>query len=191
MGKSCILLQFTDNKFRNQHELTIGVEFGVKTIQIDGKLIKIQIWDTAGQEAFQAITRTYYKGAMGALLVYDITRRDSFIHVTKWLEEVRNNSSKNIIIILIGNKKDLEDKRQVTYEEGEAFAKENGLLFLETSAKTAFNVVESFNLSAQSILNHYKENGTNPNSKSNINLKNDITSPGGISGPEQKKGCCN
>ena len=191
MGKSCILLQFTDNKFRNQHELTIGVEFGVKTIKIDGKLIKIQIWDTAGQEAFQAITRTYYKGAMGALLVYDITRRDSFIHVTKWLEEVRNNSSKNIIIILIGNKKDLEDKRQVTYEEGEAFAKENGLLFLESSAKTAFNVVESFNISAQSILNHYKENGVDPNSKSNINLKNDITSPGGISGPEQKKGCCN
>ena len=191
MGKSCILLQFTDNKFRNQHELTIGVEFGVKTVQIDGKLIKIQIWDTAGQEAFQAITRTYYKGAMGALLVYDITRRDSFIHVTKWLEEVRNNSSKNIIIILIGNKKDLEDKRQVTYEEGEAFAKENGLMFLETSAKTAFNVVEVFNLSAQSILNHYKESGADPNSKSNINLKNDITSPGGISGgPEQKKGCC-
>ena len=191
MGKSCILLQFTDNKFRNQHELTIGVEFGVKTVQIDGKLIKIQIWDTAGQEAFQAITRTYYKGAMGALLVYDITRRDSFIHVTKWLEEVRNNSSKNIIIILIGNKKDLEDKRQVTYEEGEAFAKENGLMFLETSAKTAFNVVEVFNLSAQSILNHYKESGADPNSKSNINLKNDITSPGGISGgPEQKKGRC-
>ena len=190
MGKSCILLQFTDNKFRNQQELTIGVEFGVKTINIDGKLIKIQIWDTAGQEAFQAITRTYYKGAMGTLLVYDITRRDSFIHATKWLEEVRNNSSKNIIIILIGNKKDLEDKRQVTYEEGEAFAKENGLMFLETSAKTAFNVVESFNLSAQSILNHYKENGVDPNSKLNINLKNDITSPGGISGPEQKKGCC-
>ena len=191
MGKSCILLQFTDNKFRNQHELTIGVEFGVKTVQIDGKLIKIQIWDTAGQEAFQAITRTYYKGAMGALLVYDITRGDSFIHVTKWLEEVRNNSSKNIIIILKGNKKDLEDKRQVTYEEGEAFAKENGLMFLETSAKTAFNVVEVFNLSAQSILNHYKESGADPNSKSNINLKNDITSPGGISGgPEQKKGCC-
>ena len=116
VGKSCILLQFTDNKFRNQHELTIGVEFGAKTIQIDGKTIKIQIWDTAGQEAFQAITRTYYKGAIGALLVYDITRRETFTHVTKWLEEVRNNSSKTITIILIGNKKDLEDKRQISYE---------------------------------------------------------------------------
>jgi len=110
VGKSCILLQFTDNKFRHVHELTIGVEFGAKTIDIDNKLIKIQIWDTAGQEAFQAITRTYYKGAVGALLVYDITRKETFLHVVKWLEEVRNNSSRQIVIILVGNKKDLEQK---------------------------------------------------------------------------------
>ena len=110
VGKSCILLQFTDNKFRHQHELTIGVEFGAKTIDIEGKLVKIQIWDTAGQEAFQAITRTYYKGAVGALLVYDITRKDTFLHCIKWLEEVKNNSSKSIVTILIGNKKDLESK---------------------------------------------------------------------------------
>lgn len=110
VGKSCILLQFTDNKFRHQHELTIGVEFGAKTIEIDSKLIKIQIWDTAGQEAFQAITRTYYKGAVGALLVYDITRKDTFLHAVKWLEEVRNNSSRSIVVILVGNKKDLESK---------------------------------------------------------------------------------
>lgn len=90
--------------------MTIGVEFGAKTIEINNKVIKIQIWDTAGQEAFQAITRTYYKGALGALLVYDITRRDTFNHVSKWLEEVKANSSKTIRIILIGNKKDLEDK---------------------------------------------------------------------------------
>ena len=190
VGKSCILLQFTDNKFRNQHELTIGVEFGAKTIEINGKLIKIQIWDTAGQEAFQAITRTYYKGAIGALLVYDITRKDTFIHVTKWLEEVRNNSSKTITIILIGNKKDLEDKRQVTYEEGEAFAKENGLMFLETSAKTAYNVVESFNLSAQAILNNIEKNGIDPTIHSNIKI-NKKNNPGGIEGPSnQKGGCC-
>ena len=192
VGKSCILLQFTDNKFRNQHELTIGVEFGAKTIQIDGKTIKIQIWDTAGQEAFQAITRTYYKGAIGALLVYDITRRETFTHVTKWLEEVRNNSSKTITIILIGNKKDLEDKRQISYEEGEALAKENGLLFLETSAKTAYNVIESFNLSAQSILNNIEKNGGDSTIHSNIKINKDIGgNPGGIVGPNQKKnGCC-
>ena len=192
VGKSCILLQFTDNKFRNQHELTIGVEFGAKTIQIDGKTIKIQIWDTAGQEAFQAITRTYYKGAIGALLVYDITRRETFTHVTKWLEEVRNNSSKTITIILIGNKKDLEDKRQISYEEGEALAKENGLLFLETSAKTAYNVIESFNLSAQSILNNIEKNGGDSTIHSNIKINKDNGgNPGGIICPNQKKnGCC-
>ena len=86
------------------------MEFGAKNIQLNGKQIKIQIWDTAGQEAFQAITRTYYKGALGALLVYDITRRDTFTHVTKWLDEVKQNSSRSIVVILIGNKKDLEEK---------------------------------------------------------------------------------
>ena len=193
MGKSCILLQFTENnKFRYQHELTIGVEFGAKTININGKNIKIQIWDTAGQEAFQAITRTYYKGAIGALLVYDITRRETFNHVTKWLDDVRTNSSKNVTIILIGNKKDLEDKRQVSYEEGEAFAKENGLMFLETSAKTAYNVVESFNLSAQCILNNIERTGIDPTISSNINLNKGMegVNQGGINGPNAKNACC-
>ena len=191
MGKSCILLQFTDNKFRHQHELTIGVEFGAKTIEINGKTIKIQIWDTAGQEAFQAITRTYYKGAIGALLVYDITRRETFTHVTKWLDDVRTNSSKNVTVILIGNKKDLEDKRQVSYEEGEAFAKENGLMFLETSAKTAYNVVESFNLSAQCILNNIERTGIDPTLNSNINLNKgmDVVNPG-VNGSNRKNVCC-
>ncbi len=191
MGKSCILLQFTDNKFRYQHELTIGVEFGAKTIDINGKSIKIQIWDTAGQEAFQAITRTYYKGAIGALLVYDITRRETFTHATKWLDDVRTNSSKNVTVILIGNKKDLEDKRQVSYEEGEAFAKENGLMFLETSAKTAYNVVEAFNLSAQCILNNIERTGIDPTISSNINLNRGMenVNQGGMNGPN-KNACC-
>ena len=168
------------------------MEFGAKTIQINGKSVKIQIWDTAGQEAFQAITRTYYKGAIGALLVYDITRKETFIHVTKWLEEVRNNSSKTITVILIGNKKDLEDKRQVSYEEGEAFAKENGLMFLETSAKTAYNVVEAFNLSAQCILNNIERTGIDPTISSNINLNKGMegVNQGGVNGPNGKNACC-
>ena len=152
VGKSCILLQFTNNQFRSSHELTVGVEFGVKTIDLGKQTIKIQIWDTAGQEAFLAIARTYYRGAVGALLVYDITRRDSFTHVERWLEEVKTYGTKNIVIILIGNKADLESQRQVSYEEGQKFAKDNDLLFLETSAKTAFNIQESFVLSAQKII---------------------------------------
>ena len=171
--------------------MTIGVEFGAKTIQINGKTIKIQIWDTAGQEAFQSITRTYYKGAIGALLVYDITRRDTFTHVTKWLDDVRTNSSKNVTVILIGNKKDLEDKRQVSYEEGEAFAKENGLMFLETSAKTAYNVVESFNLSAQCILNNIDRTGVDPTINSNINLNKGMEGANqGVNGPNRQNACC-
>ena len=188
VGKSCLLLQFTDNKFRHQHELTIGVEFGAKMIELNGKVVKIQIWDTAGQEAFQAITRTYYKGAIGALLVYDITRKETFTHVTKWLEEVKSNSSKQITIILIGNKKDLEDKRQVSYEEGEALAKENGLMFLETSAKTAYNVVEAFNISAQCILNNIEKTGVDPSENSNVKLKDGMDTVKDSN--DRKTGCC-
>ena len=165
-GKSCLLLQFTDHKFRHQHELTIGVEFGGKTIEVKNKNVKIQIWDTAGQEAFQAITRTYYKGAIGALLVYDITIKETFDHINKWLQEVKLNGSKDICCILIGNKKDLEENRQVKYEEGKKLAEDNNLLFLETSAKTAENVQECFTISAEKILEQITKTGVDPTAPS-------------------------
>ena len=193
MGKSCILLQFTDNKFREKHEITIGVEFESKTIEIDGKLVKIQIWDTAGHEAFQSITRTYYKGAVGALLVYDITRKETFNHLVKWLSEVKENASKEITIILIGNKNDLEEERKVSYEEGESFAKENNLLFLETSAKTSKNIAEAFNLSALKILNNIQKTGEeeifNNNIKINTDKKN-INQKDNKKKEKNKKSCC-
>ena len=107
-------------------------------------MFKLQIWDTAGQESFKSITRSYYRGAAGALLVYDITRRDTFTHLTRWLEEVRQNGNPDMTIMLIGNKSDLDTRRQVSLEEGERFAKEHNLVFMETSAKTAYNVEESF-----------------------------------------------
>ena len=191
VGKSCILLQFNENKFREQHEITIGVEFAAKIIELDGKFIKIQIWDTAGHEAFQSITRTYYRGAAGALLVYDITRRDTYVHLIKWLSELKENAPKDITIILIGNKNDLENERQVSYQEGESFAKENGLLFLETSAKTANNIAEAFNLSAMKILNNIPKNvETIP--KDNIKIDIDDSNKNVIknSKQENKKGCC-
>lgn len=153
VGKSCLLLQFTDKRFQPVHDLTIGVEFGARMVNIDGKQIKLQIWDTnsepepsylqAGQESFRSITRSYYRGAAGALLVYDITRRETFNHLTSWLEDARQHSSSNMVIMLIGNKSDLESRRDVKREEGEAFAREHGLIFMETSAKTACNVEEA------------------------------------------------
>ena len=188
VGKSCILLQFTDHKFRYQHELTIGVEFGGKTLEIKNRKLKIQIWDTAGQEQFQAITRAYYKGAIGALLVYDITRRDTFDHITKWLNEVKTHGSKDIVCVLVGNKKDLEDSRKVTYEEGEQLAKINGIFFLETSAKTAENVNEVFLKTAEKILDNMIENGTDisPNKNMRISLDDDDDDKK----LKKKKGCC-
>ena len=188
VGKTTLTIKFVKNIYTSEYKKTLGVDFlrTKKYVKPIDREVEYFIWDTAGQEAFQAITRTYYKGAAGALLVYDITRRDTFTHVTKWLEEVKSNSSKSICIILIGNKKDLEDKRQVTYEEGENFAKENGLMFLETSAKTAYNVVEAFNLSAQAILNNMSKNGVDPNTvKSGVKLG--LDTPNNQQG---KNGCC-
>jgi len=149
-GKSSLLLQFTDKKFHADHDFTSGVEFGARLVQIDGKQVKLQIWDTAGQESFKSITRSYYRGAHGALLVYDITRRDSFNSLKGWLAEVRENS-KEMVIMLIGNKSDLENLRSTLLAEGQKFADDNGLLFMETSAKTNTNVDEAF-LQTASIL---------------------------------------
>ena len=138
------------------HDLTIGVEFGARMITVDDNAsnptqVKLQIWDTAGQESFRSITRSYYRGAAGALLVYDITRRDTFLHLNKWLEEAQQHAQPNMVILLIGNKSDLEHRRAVSTDEGKAFAQQHGLLFMETSAKTAFNVEQAFLQTAQEI----------------------------------------
>lgn len=152
VGKSCLLLQFTDKRFQPVHDLTIGVEFGARMITVaDAQQVKLQIWDTAGQESFRSITRSYYRGAAGALLVYDITRRDTFQHLSRWLEEAKQHAHPNMVILLIGNKNDLEHRRAVSFEEGKAFADQNGLLFLETSAKTAYNVEQAFLKTAEQI----------------------------------------
>ncbi len=171
VGKSCIMLRFSSNQFREEHELTIGVEFAIKFYEIKNKNIKIQIWDTAGEEAFQSITKNYYKNAIGALLVYDITKKSSFDHLKNWLDNIRENSSRNIKIILIGNKTDLEDKREVTFEEGEEFAKNNGLFFLETSAKNFININESFNKLTEEIYDNIEILEEEEESKNSIKLE--------------------
>ncbi|ORX56228.1 ras-related protein rab-2B-like protein [Hesseltinella vesiculosa] len=151
VGKSCLLLQFTDKRFMPAHDLTIGVEFGTRFVVVNDQRIKLQIWDTAGQESFRSITRSYYRGAAGALLVYDITRRETFEHLPTWLKDIRDHANPDTVIMLIGNKSDLDGKRQVTKEEGERFAKENNLFFLEASAKSADNVEEAFVRTTETI----------------------------------------
>jgi len=197
VGKSCLLLQFTDKRFQPVHDLTIGVEFGARMITIDGKQIKLQIWDTAGQESFRSITRSYYRGAAGALLTYDITRRDTFNHLTNWLEDARQHSNSNMVIMLIGNKSDLEARREVKKEEGEAFAREHGLIFMETSAKTAANVEEAFINTANEIHQKIQDGVFDINNESNgikvgpQHSPANRNAPGaGGSGGNQGGGCC-
>jgi Ras-related protein Rab-2A len=152
VGKSCLLLQFTDKRFETSHELTIGVEFGARVVSVGDTPVKLQIWDTAGQESFRSITRSYYRGASGTLLVFDVTRRETFEHVTQWLQDAQEHSNLPMTILLIGNKSDLANQREVSTEEAHAFAQEKGLTYLETSAKTAHNVERAFLDTAKCIL---------------------------------------
>ena len=197
VGKSCLLLQFTDKRFQPVHDLTIGVEFGARMISIDQKNIKLQIWDTAGQESFRSITRSYYRGAAGALLVYDITRRETFNHLTRWLEEARQNANSNMVIMLIGNKSDLDHRRAVSTEEGDRFAKENNLVFLETSAKSAHNVEEAFVQTASKIYENI-QSGVCDVSNEAHGIKVGVSAANGArylagdgqSGAKKDGGCC-
>lgn len=151
VGKTCLLLQFTDKRYRTTHQVTVGVEFGSKTIEVGGRNIKLQCWDTAGQDRFRSIVRSYYRGAAGALLVYDITRRESFEHVANWLTEARNHADANLVITLVGNKCDRESDRQVSIDEGQAFAQRHLLYFVETSAVTGHMIDQAFLVTARLV----------------------------------------
>ena len=140
VGKSNLLSRFTRNEFNLESKSTIGVEFATKSIQAEGKTIKAQIWDTAGQERYRAITSAYYRGAVGALLVYDITKEASFENVAKWLAELQENATADITITMIGNKTDLHGARAVSTEQGRAYAEEQRLAFIEASALNGGNV---------------------------------------------------
>jgi len=144
VGKSNLLSRFTRNEFNLESKSTIGVEFATRSINVDGKTVKAQIWDTAGQERYRAITSAYYRGAVGALLVYDIAKHATYVNVTRWLKELRDHADSNIVIMLVGNKSDLKHLRAVPTEEAKSFSTENGLSFIETSALDASNVESAF-----------------------------------------------
>jgi len=169
VGKSCLLLNFIGKGFRTEHSGTVGVEFGHRITDVGQKTIKFHIWDTAGQEKFKSLTRNYYRNAAGALVVYDVTRRDSFQNIVRWMEEVREHCNSEVSVVLIGNKCDLDEERQVSYEEGEALAKENNMLFLETSAKLAKNVEQAFLETGEMIMNKLERGQIQP--KESLGIK--------------------
>ena len=144
VGKTNIMSKYLKNEFREDSKATVGVEFGSKQFTIEGHSVKAQIWDTAGQERYKAITSAYYKGAKGAFIVYDITRKNSFESVERWVSDIISVADKKITIILIGNKSDLEDQRQVTKEEAEEKATKLEIAFMETSALSGDNLEKAF-----------------------------------------------
>ncbi|SPO28034.1 probable SEC4-like Rab/GTPase [Ustilago trichophora] len=144
VGKSCLLLRFCDDAWTPSFITTIGIDFKIRTIELDGKRIKLQIWDTAGQERFRTITTAYYRGAMGILLVFDVTDQKSFENVRTWHANIEQHASEGVSKILIGNKSDWEEKRAVTNEQAQELAQELGIPYIETSAKSNSNVEEAF-----------------------------------------------
>ncbi|XP_047332227.1 ras-related protein RABA1f-like [Impatiens glandulifera] len=144
VGKSNLLSRFSRNEFSLESKSTIGVEFATRSIQVDDKIVKAQIWDTAGQERYRAITSAYYRGAVGALVVYDVTRHVTFENVARWLKELRDHTDTNIVIMLVGNKADLRHLRAVSSEDAKAFVEREKTFFMETSALEALNVEDAF-----------------------------------------------
>jgi len=187
VGKSCLLLRFADDTYTESYISTIGVDFKIRTVELDGKTIKLQIWDTAGQERFRTITSSYYRGAHGIIIVYDITDVESFNNVRQWLFEIDRFASENVNKLLVGNKSDLVNKRVVTTETSKEFANSLDIPFLETSAKNATNVEEAFLTMAAQIKTRMAQTQKtiNPQPKNNVNI-------GGGRSVDQNNnsGCC-
>ena len=189
VGKTNIMSKYLKNEFHEDSKATVGVEFGSKQFNIQGHQVKAQIWDTAGQERYKAITSAYYKGAKGAFIVYDISRKNTFDSISRWVSDITATADKKITLILIGNKSDLEDQRQVTKEQGEEKAKEFGLAFLETSASSGDNLEKAFSLMINEVYKKCQEDINAETDDNVVDQGKDITlnKPAGIT---EKKKCC-
>ncbi|GMM32166.1 Rab family GTPase [Martiniozyma asiatica (nom. inval.)] len=185
VGKSCILLRFAENTYTQDYISTIGVDFKIRTIELDGKVIKLQIWDTAGQERFRTITSSYYRGAHGIIIVYDVTEQESFNNVEQWLQEIDRYATSSVMKLLVGNKSDLTDKKVVDYAVAKEFADQRGIQFIETSAAENSNVEQAFILMSKQIKDQMAS--TQPAAGSSnrpaVNLS-------GTSVNTQQGGCC-
>ncbi|XP_062317562.1 ras-related protein Rab-8B-like isoform X1 [Osmerus eperlanus] len=170
VGKTCLLFRFSEDAFNTTFISTIGIDFKIRTIELNGKRVKLQIWDTAGQERFRTITTAYYRGAMGIMLVYDISNEKSFENIKNWIRNIEEHASSDVEMMILGNKCDMTERRQVSKDRGEKVAIDFGVKFLETSAKSSLNVKEAFYTLGRDIMH-------------NLNTKITDSNPPGGSGP--------
>ena len=194
VGKSCILQRYMKHTFEESYKCTIGVDFLMKSIVINGQTVKLQLWDTAGQEKYKSMVSSYYRGANVALIVFDITNHQSFDSLPMWIENFYKNGPEQKNIILIGNKKDLANLRQVTQQEAEAFSETNNMMYFETSAKEGDNIEYIFNYAAEKLLEFYGRNNE-AILKRQMTPNNDIQSSNFKEirieeSPNKKKNCC-
>ncbi|KAK8789868.1 hypothetical protein WA158_006648 [Blastocystis sp. Blastoise] len=184
VGKTCLLMQYASKTFIRTFITTIGIDFKIKTVNIDGKVVKLQIWDTAGQDRFRTITTSYFRGSHGILLVYDVTDRNSFNNVESWMEQIHTHADVNVNKVLIGNKCDLESQRAVSTKEGQDLAKKYGINFFETSASQNTNVDECFMDLATECVKRIADDGPDDEDTKKVEI-------GRISDEDKKnKGCC-
>ena len=188
VGKTNIMSKYLKNEFHEDSKATVGVEFGAKKFDIDGKAVKAHIWVTAGQERYKAITTTYYKGAKGALIVYDITRKETFDSVDRWISELNNSGDKNMTMLLIGNKCDLDSQRQVTKEQGEEKAKAFKVAFLETSASSGENLDVAFEMIMKEVYNKCKNEIEEDDGMEEMHMGQEIDLT--KQQPKVKRSCC-
>ncbi|KAJ1484727.1 ras family-domain-containing protein [Baffinella frigidus] len=187
VGKSCLLLRFSDDSFTTSFITTIGIDFKIRTIEQEGKRLKLQIWDTAGQERFRTITTAYYRGAMGILLVYDVTDEQSFNNIRNWMRQIQQHASDTVNKVLIGNKCDMLDKKVIDTARGQALADEYGIKFYETSAKNNIDVDKAFTEMARDVMKRLQEqevvDGGAAKKVGTVEINGKAPSTG-------KKGCC-
>ncbi|KAL3616306.1 Ras-related protein RABA5b [Castilleja foliolosa] len=189
VGKSNLLSRFARDEFDHHSKATIGVEFQTQVMEVDGKEVKAQVWDTAGQERFRAVTSAYYRGAVGALVVYDISRKATFENVKRWLDELNTHCDTTVATMLVGNKCDLEDIREVSLEEGKALAEEEGLFFIETSALDSTNVTNAFEIVVREIFDKISRKILNSDSyKAELSVNRVSLANGADS--SKNKSCC-
>jgi len=186
VGKSCLLLRFADDTYTESYISTIGVDFKIRTIELEGKTVKLQIWDTAGQERFRTITSSYYRGAHGIIVVYDVTDNETFTNVKQWLQEIDRYASEGVNKLLVGNKSDLTSKKVVEYTVAKEFADQLSIPFLETSAKSATNVEQAFLTMAKQIKDRMGSSTAAPGAAG----KSSVITPGQNVQPQQSSGCC-